>query len=163
VDAIYIPHLLKIPSKCRELQIDAPIAGLDTLTVPRGWLQVVHRHTFLDVSARAEAIVTLTCDRTLKQYNHKLVVDTSELIVLAATELDADERALPGEELAESLPPDGYFDPETWLYEQFCLAMPLRQLSDDASPPGTYDYRDAPQLDSRFAELSALRDHFASN
>jgi uncharacterized protein len=35
----------------------------------------------------------------------------------------------------ETLPPNGYFDPTAWIYEQICLALPQRQIC-DASCPG---------------------------
>ncbi|HAG84964.1 MAG TPA: metal-binding protein, partial [Cyanobacteria bacterium UBA12227] len=44
------------------------------------------------------------------------------------------ERETPLEELVETLPPQGYFEPETWLYEQLCLAIPPRQVCDENCP-----------------------------
>ena len=47
-----------------------------------------------------------------------------------------DPSSLPAEQevglddLVETLPPNGYFHPKTWLYEQICLALPQRQICD---------------------------------
>lgn len=104
------------------------------------------------MKAQAWAIVTLTCDRTLRQFNHRLVVDTSELIWLAD-----DPDSVP-DDLTETLPPNGYFDPATWLYEQFCLAMPFPQIAPDA--PASVDVTlddPSPQIDSRWSDLLRLR------
>ncbi|ERN42392.1 putative metal-binding, possibly nucleic acid-binding protein [Rubidibacter lacunae KORDI 51-2] len=163
---IYIPHLLTAPERRRTLQIEDRISGLETLTPVRGKLVVTHCGTYLEVAASAEAIVTLTCDRTLQQYNHKLSLDTSEIIWLDDRDNLADvgpgEREVSAEELTESLSSQGHFEPEAWLYEQMCLAMPMRRLNDDSSPVGTYDYRDAPYADNRFAALAVLKEQLSS-
>jgi uncharacterized protein len=134
MEAIHIPGLLKLPEHKQEIQINECIAGLETLTPMRGRMQVMHQGTYLEVSAQAETIITLTCDRCLQQYNHRLTINTSELVWLDAKADQPDsgplERETPLEDLVESLPPQGYFQPETWLYEQVCLAIPPRQLCD---------------------------------
>lgn len=139
--AIYIPQLLKAYEKKQEIIIDKLISSLESLTPVRGNMQIRHGGTFLEVSAQAETIITLTCDRCLKQYNYKLSINTSELIWLdkeATQEKDYPlEREISIEDLAESLSHTGHFEPETWLYEQLCLAMPLKQLcsKDCPQPP----------------------------
>jgi len=161
IEAIYIPRLLKAPGKREQIELQDFIPGLDTLTPVRGTMVVTHCETYLQVSANAETITTLICDRSLQQYNQRLVVNTSELIWL---NIDAEtEEPIPKEmevsveELTESLPAQGYFEPESWLYEQFCLQMPIRQLSSDATA-GEYDYNDTPPLDQRWVALAALKD-----
>jgi uncharacterized protein len=161
IEPIYIPRLLKAPGKSEQIEINAFIPGLETLTPVRGTLVVTHCGTYLEVSASAEAIKTLICDRSLQQYNQRLVVDTSELIWLKdhpeEEAIGHKEVETPLEELTESLPAQGYFEPETWLYEQFCLQMPIRQLSSD-STGGEYNYSDPPALDQRWAALAALKE-----
>lgn len=159
IEPIYIPRLLKAPGKSEQIEVKTFLPGLETLTPVRGTLLVTHCGTYLEVSASAETIKTLICDRSLQQYNQRLVVDTSELIWLKdhPDEELQKEVETPLEELTESLPAQGYFDPETWLYEQFCLQMPIRQLSSD-SAAGDYDYVDTPPMDQRWAGLAALKE-----
>ena len=161
IEPIYIPRLLKAPGKSEQVEIKAFISGLETLTPIRGTLVVTHYGTYLEVSASAETIKTLICDRSLQQYNQRLVVDTSEFIWLK-DQLDEDWEAnkeveVPLEELTESLPAQGYFDPESWLYEQFCLQIPIRSLSEESSQ-GEYDYVEPPPMDQRWAGLAALKE-----
>jgi len=138
MEAIYIPGLAKAPEQTEVIEIQEFIPGLETLTPVRGRLVVTHQGKFLDVVVQAETIVTLTCHRCLQQYNHRLSIKTSELIWLdeAANVPDTKvvERETPLDDLVEALPPGGYFQPDTWLYEQLCLALPLRQLCDNQCP-----------------------------
>src|SRR5689334_8387011 len=119
MDAIYIPHLTNAPKQTEAIEIQEFLPGLETLTPVKGRLTVAHKGTYLEVSAQAEAIITLTCHRCLQQYNHRLVVKTSELIWLdeAANETDDVplEREVAVEDLVETLPPNGYFYPDDWL------------------------------------------------
>jgi len=159
IEPIYIPTLQKAPNKSEQLDLKSFITGLETLTPVRGTMVVTHCGDYLQVSANAETIKTLICDRSLQQYNQRLKVETSELIWLQS-ELDEGqpgEKEVSLEQLTEQLPAKGYFDPETWLYEQFSLQMPVRQLSRDASA-GAYDYRDSPVVDQRWAALAALKE-----
>ncbi|MEC4895118.1 MAG: YceD family protein [Oscillatoria sp. PMC 1051.18] len=159
MSAIYIPQLLKAPEKTEVIQVQEFIPGLETLTPVRGTVVVTHRGTYLEVAGKAETIVTLTCDRTLRQYNHRLVVDTTELIWLDenanSTENLPLEREVKSEDLSESLSPQGYFQVQEWLYEQLCLALPLRQLSDEEGE--ALNYQEESQIDRRWAALEALK------
>ena len=168
MEAIYIPGLTKAPEQKEDLVIEEFLPGLETLMPVRGHLQVKHQGTYLDVTTQAETIVTLTCDRCLKQYNHRLSVKTSELIWLDAAAEQPDngplERETSLEELVETLSPNGYFQPDVWLYEQFCLALPLRKLCDNnctgidnSSDPAT----SAPS-DSRWNALANLKKQLPS-
>lgn len=161
MEPIYIPQLRKAPNKSEELTLKSFITGLETLTPVRGTMVVTHCGDYLKVSANAETIKTLICDRSLQQYNQRLKVDTSELIWLQSELEDEEQPAemeVSLEQLTERLPAQGYFDPETWLYEQFCLQMPVRQLSGDSSA-GDYDYMDPPMVDQRWAALAALKEN----
>lgn len=164
VRAIYIPHLLKAPGHRRAWEFEEMLPDLETLTPVRGRLQVFHGGRYLEVSAQAEGIVTLTCDRCLGQYNYRLEVDAWESIWLQPAAdpaaFPAAEREVASEDLEETLPPDGHFDPWTWLYEQFCLELPQRQIcAPDCTgmplPAGSSGSTDAP--DRRWAALEALR------
>lgn len=133
-EAIYIPGLLKLPEQTEVIKFNQFIADLESLTPVRGSLQVTHQGNYLDVAASSETIITLTCHRCLQQYNHRLKVDSAELIWLdeLACQLENEplEQEVALEDLVETLSPQGYFQPETWLYEQLCLALPPRQLCD---------------------------------
>jgi len=164
METIYIPHLLKSLQKKQDIVVDCFIENLDSLTPVRGKIQLRHGGTFLEVIASAETIVTLTCDRCLKQYNYKLIVDTSEIIWLdKESEQDKEyppEREVALEDLAESLPVNGHFNPQTWLYEQMCLTMPLKQIcSNDCQAPFNPNNQQQNLIDSRWSLLESLKDN----
>lgn len=169
MEEIYIPQLLKAPGRKREIDLDEAIPGLETLTPIRGTLIVRHGGNFLELSAKAETIVTLICDRCLRNYNHRLVIDTSEIIWLEETNSDLDdlplEREVSLEDLSESLSPNGHFDVEQWLYEQFSLAMPFRkQCSRDCEGAATTTTTvDRQLIDSRWASLALLKEQLSQD
>lgn len=165
MDALYIPNLLQSPEKTRVIDIETYFPELETLTPVRGQVKVAHQGTYLEVKGTGEAIITLTCHRCLQNYNHRLSVSPHELIWLQDP---SEEEALYGlerevavEDLVEALPPNGYFNPQDWLYQQFCLALPQQQLCDgnckgiplesDSAPAASED------LDHRWAALAKLR------
>jgi uncharacterized protein len=167
MEPIYIPHLSQRQDRTLEIIVDAPIADFETLTPVRGKIIVKHGGTFLDVSARVETIITLKCDRCLQQYNHRLVVEPQEIIWLDAdASEESDRRGMEIhteiEELVDSLPPDGHFDPNVWLYEQLCLSLPIRQLCNldcqTAAPEFVSIESETPvKLDSRWGILEVLK------
>ena len=73
----------------------------------------------------------------------------------------ADLKKYSFDELVETLPPQGHFEPAKWLYEQLCLAMPQRQLCDQACEgivhPSRSATKAATETDQRWAALSALK------
>ncbi|WP_250123135.1 YceD family protein [Chroococcidiopsis sp. CCMEE 29] len=163
MEPIYIPQLTKAPEQTELIQVQEVLPGLETLTPVRGQLQVKHHGNYLEVSAKAETIVTLSCHRCLQQYNHRLAVDTSEIIWLdpAADQPDDGplERELAVEDLVEKLPPNGYFYPSEWLYEQMCLEIPQRQLCDafcTGIQTSTQVSSEQP-VDQRWSSLEALK------
>lgn len=165
MEAIYIPQLLKAPERKEEIKFYEPISGLDTLTPVKGLMSVRHGGTFLEVLAQAETIVTLTCDRCLQNYNHRLSVDTSEIIWLEEQKVTADsflsEKEVSLEDLSETLPLDGHFDPETWLYEQFSLAMPFRkECGKECQGAATTSTAAESHLDTRWSSLASLKKQF---
>lgn len=165
MEPIYIPHLLNARDRQRRLSLEVRFPDLATLMPVRGTVAVKHCTTYLEVQGQADTIVTLTCDRCLQQYNHRLRVDTSEMIwledrPLGGTDLPL-EQEVGAEDLVESLSPQGHFDPKTWLYEQLCLALPQRQICDRQcqgipipNPPAP-----TPEVttDDRWAILAALK------
>ena len=163
MEAIYIPHLLKAPDRTVEVIVDGTITGLDTLVPVKGTVVVRHGNNFLEVMSQTETITTLICDRCLQHYNHRLVIDTSELIWLES-ELEniADiptEREVLLEDLSETLPPNGHFDPETWLFEQLSLALPLRKVCGEDCPGATTKATtEDSYIDSRWSSLAALKE-----
>lgn len=161
MEAIHIPWLLKLPEQTEVIQVNECLAGLETLTPVRGRLQVTHQGNYLEVSAQAETIITLTCDRCLQQYNHRLTLETSELVWLEEPAEEPDynlEREIPLEDLVETLPPQGDFQPDTWLYEQLCLAIPQRRLCEKQCPGISINNSgSASTTDSRWEALEAIK------
>jgi uncharacterized protein len=134
METIFIPHLLRCEDHTLKIPIDQSVLDLATLTPVRGELVIKHQGTFLNVSATADTIINLACDRCLNQYNQRLSLDAQEIIWLDAT-ADDDykgpiELRVDFDDLIESVTPNGHFAPEEWLYEQLCLALPHRQLCD---------------------------------
>ncbi|BAZ43051.1 hypothetical protein NIES4102_00470 [Chondrocystis sp. NIES-4102] len=168
MEAIYIPHLLKTPKRQIKIIVDDLVSGLNTLTPVKGTISVRHGGNFLEIKVEAETIITLVCDRCLQHYNHRLEIDTSELIWLESElenieDLPA-EREVALEDLSETLPPNGHFDPETWLFEQLSLALPLRQLCGENCPgAATTTSQGSNQLDSRWSSLAALKEQLNNN
>ncbi|KOR37778.1 MULTISPECIES: YceD family protein [Planktothricoides] len=168
MEPIYIPQLTTAPERTEEIQFEEFFSEFETLTPVKGTLVVKHQGNYLEVFAQAETIVTLTCNRCLQQYNHRLTVDTSELIWLdeAADQPDTGplERETALEDLVETLSPHGYFECTEWVYEQLCLALPPRQLCDanclgiqtDSYLPPTAP----PAIDHRWASLAELKKLF---
>lgn len=163
MEAIYIPQLTKALAQTEVIQVEEFLPNLETLTPIRGRIQVTHRGNFLEVSAQAETIITLTCHRCLQQYNHRLAINTSEIIWLDEAEQPDNlplEREVAVEDLIETLSAQGYFYPNEWLYEQLCLEIPQRQLCDQqcagiqtaAPPPASEE-----SIDRRWASLEALK------
>jgi uncharacterized protein len=164
MEAIYIPKLLKKRDRQEKIAVNDSISRLTTLTPVKGWLKVRHGGNFLEVLSQVETIVTLTCDRCLQNYNHRLSVNISELIWLEAesekSEQLPSEREVSVEDLSETLPPDGYFDPENWLYEQLSLALPMRQIcsQDCQVSVTTTSTSEIDRVDSRWASLASLKE-----
>jgi uncharacterized protein len=168
MEQLHIPQLANRQDRTLEIIVDTLIPEFETLTPVRGKVIVKHGGTFLDVSAQAETIITLKCDRCLQQYNHRLVLDASEIIWLEEVDEEPDRRGMEIrtdlDELVDSLPPDGHFDPSVWLYEQLCLSLPLRQLCDrDCAgiiPPPEIDPEPSEAqklLDNRWGILETLK------
>lgn len=168
MEAIYIPHLLKAPKRSAEIIVNDEISELDTLTPVKGKIHVRHGGNFLEVGSQAETIVTLTCDRCLQHYNHRLAIDTSELIWLESElENTADlpnEREVSIEDLSETLPPNGHFDPEKWLFEQLSLSLPLRKVCGSNCPGAAKtSSKDENTIDHRWSSLAALKEQLNDN
>jgi len=164
MDAIYIPQLAQASKPIEEIEVKEFLPGLNTLTPVRGNVRVEHRGNFLQVTAQAEAIMTLSCNRCLQQYNHRVLVNTSEIIWLDEAEVEEEflaEREVALDELVESVSPYGYFHPSAWLYEQMCLEIPQRQLCEEKCV-GIQQNQDIETtedkaIDSRWASLQSLK------
>jgi len=168
MDAIYIPQLTKAPERTEEIPVEEFLPGLETLTPVRGRIRVQHHSNYLEVSGQAEAIITCTCNRCLKNYNHRVMVETKEVIWLDEAANESDdlplEREIALEDLIETLSPQGYFYPNEWLYEQMCLEIPQRQLCDfkcQGIQPNVASISDQP-VDRRWASLEALKKELPS-
>ncbi len=165
---IYIPHLLNAVDRTRSLTFETTFKHLPTLTPVRAQVLVRHGTTFLDVRGNAQTIVTLTCDRCLQQYNHRVSVNAQEIIWLES-DLDSQEvpleQEISPEDLAESLSPYGYFDPETWIYEQVCLELPQRQICNAECEGFNVDnpVAESPKVDERWSALERLKQQLAAD
>ncbi len=164
MEEIYIPQLTAAPEQTEVIQIQEFLPSLETLTPIKGRMRVTHKGNYIEVSAQAETIVTLTCNRCLQQYNHRLKLSTSEIIWLdeaANQPYDGPiEREVAMEDLMETLPPQGYFNPDDWLYQQMCLAIPQQQLCDSQcqgiAVKNDGDRTEQP-IDRRWATLETLK------
>ena len=136
MEPIFLPQLTRAPEQTEVIAVNGPLEDLETLTPVQGQMKVVHHGNYLQVFGTAETIVTLVCDRCLQSYNHRLATQSSELIWLQEAVLDdvAEGITFTGDledpALTETLPPDGYFYPGDWLYQQLCLSFPQKQLCD---------------------------------
>ncbi len=157
MERIYIPQLAKSPDQTDVISANGYVSDLETLTPVQGRLVVSHRGNYLEVTTQVETIMTLTCDRCLQRYNHRVELDVSELIWLERSVPEDDssgaENEVPVEDLVETLDPDGYFDPANWLYEQLCLEIPPRCLCDPDCPGISLEAKD------EFADETNVVDH----
>lgn len=170
MNSIYIPHLLNATDRTRTLFFETSFKELKTLTPVRAQISVRHGTTFLEVRGSAQTIVTLTCDRCLQHYNHRLSVDAKEIIWLEerlnSPHDEPLEQEISSEDLVESLSPHGYFEPETWIYEQVCLALPQRQICDANCQGVVIEEKASCQsetdtIDYRWSALAALKQQLA--
>ena len=163
MEAIYIPQLTKSPQATEVIDFNEVLPDLETLTPVQGTLQVTHQGSYLEVSAHAETIVTLICDRCLQQYNYRLKITPHELIWLSesgppdATELL--EQEITSDDLVETLSPRGHFHPTTWIYEQLCLELPQKKLCEQScagiQPPQSA--AEVTPTDQRWSSLESLK------
>ena len=82
MEKLYIPQIAKSVAATEAFEFKEFIEGLETLTPVQGVISVKHVGSFLEVSSKASTIMTLTCDRTLVQFNYRLAIDNSEMIWL---------------------------------------------------------------------------------
>jgi uncharacterized protein len=169
MEAIYIPQLTKSPQATEVIDFNELIPDLETLTPVQGTLQVTHQGSYLEVSAQAETIVTLTCDRCLQQYNYRLKISPHELIWLSeAGQPDATdllEQEITSDDLVETLSPKGHFHPSVWIYEQLCLELPQKQLCQQTctgiQPPESTVQ--STLTDRRWSSLASLKQQLDRN
>lgn len=162
--SIHIPQLLNAPNKTLTIDVAEHLPGLETLTPVKGEMRVTHQGTYLDVKGKAEAIMTLECDRCLQSYNTRVQVDTAEIVWLEdPSPIEELEKEVELEDLVESVSPQGYFNPGEWLYQQMCLAVPQKQICGEdckgieikSNPPAKE------VVDDRWAALSILKKQLA--
>lgn len=158
--AIHIPQLLNAPNRTISLDVAEHVPNLDTLTPVKGEMSITHQGTYLEVKGKASAIMTLECDRCLQSYNTRIQVDASEMVWLEEPTAEAAlEKEVDLEDLIESIPPQGNFQPDGWLYEQMCLAIPQKQICQPDCEgiafknPASVDET----IDHRWAALSSLK------
>ncbi len=168
MEPIFLPQLARAPERTEVVAVNENLAELETLTPVQGELTLRHQGNYLQVEGSATAIVTLTCDRCLQQYNFRLETEATELIWLREEErslADPDagwllSEGLDGDpSLLETLPPNGYFHPEDWIYQQLCLQLPQQQLCSQDCIALSVDPLPAdaqPPVDPRWAALKNL-------
>ena len=155
-----IASLLRLPERKLCITVREQLPDLPLLTPVQGEIEIQHQGTCLQVSARVNMIVTLTCRRCLCKYNDRLPLEVSEVIWLDATK--SDPRAWPLEQevslsdLMEYLPPDGWLDVGQWLYEQISLALPSHPL---CRPDCRLDWEpeEVTPVDPRWAGLTQFK------
>lgn len=163
MDPIQLPQLIQAPDGTEVINFSETLADLETLTPVKGWIKMTHQGSYLDVSTQADTIVTLTCDRCLQHYNHRLAVETSETIWFRSKSDDdlcepGTDIEVPLEELVETLVADGTFHPRDWLYQHLCLALPLRQLcEEDCGGIELPPEHESVSRDHRWAALESLK------
>jgi uncharacterized protein len=159
MEKILISQIARADRASITIEFKQFLPELDTLTPVQGTIKVSHGGNFLEVQSRAWTIMTLTCDRTLVQFNHRLEVDTKELILLQE-EIPASQYAKEIEvslsDLTETLTPHGYFDPAAWLYEQLCLNIPFQKIAPNAPELDFVDKGSEDTVDKRWAALATL-------
>jgi uncharacterized protein len=168
-EPISIPHLLHRTDGCETVEFRAILPELATLTPVQATVQVTHKDSYLEVVGQAETIVTLTCDRCLAQYNHRLNIDVTEMLWFTEGG-EAGKAEIPFEEdleldeMVETISKDGLFDPRAWVYEQLCLEMPYKNICGDACDgiPQVSSENAQPQGDLRWAALAALKGQLPS-
>ncbi|WP_103669627.1 DUF177 domain-containing protein [Pseudanabaena sp. BC1403] len=164
MEKLYIPQIARSVEATEAFEFKEFIEGLETLTPVQGVISVRHVGSFLEVSSKASTIITLTCDRTLVQFNYRLVIDNSERICLAEPLPESEyprEREIEADDLVESISPTGYFDPAAWLYEQLILAIPYPKIAPDApaleiTDTSSLSGSNAP-IDKRWEILNSLK------
>lgn len=123
----------------RAWSVEGRLEALPSLTPVRGEISAEHRGNVLAVEGSLDTIVTLTCDRCLRQFNQRLRSRSSELIWLGNAP-PSDEEMQESEEisiidgLVECLDPRGAFDPEQWAFEQLNLQLPVVNHCGDQCP-----------------------------
>ena len=74
------------------------------------------------------------------------------------------EKEVSLEDLSEKLPPNGYFQPSVWLYEQLCLALPMSQVcGQDCQGADKPQEAIEPAIDSRWSSLASLKEQLSRN
>ncbi len=168
MEKLYIPQIAKAADATEVIEVKEFIKDLETLTPVQGVVKIKHQGSFLEVKVEASTIMTLTCDRTLTQFNHRLAIDTLELIWLEEPPSIhngkyAKEQEVDLDDLVETLPPNGYFDVAGWLYEQLSLAIPFQKIAPDAPELSKIldtfpkDESGDRSIDKRWAALSNLQ------
>ncbi len=162
MEKLYIPQIARAIEATETFEFKEFIEGLETLTPVQGVISVRHVGSFLEVSSKASTIMTLTCDRTLAQFNYRLAIDNSERICLADPLPESEyprEREIETDDLLESISPTGYFDPAAWLYEQLILAIPYPKIAPDAPTLEITDSLDGAKspIDKRWEILNSLK------
>lgn len=136
------------------------IDGFESLVPVEGSIQLTHGSTFVELAAQASTIVTLTCHRCLKQFNHRLSLEFGEILIIEAPSADPlpVDLEIDSEDLAERIPPHGEIDLMDWAYQHLHLSMPMQTpCASDCSGIAVDPASQGPQTDPRWAILQSLK------
>ena len=148
----YGSHELEVAAAPEDLDLDP-----ESFSAIRVALNVDVGEQRISMSMSAEAIATLTCDRTLVRFNEH--VSGTYFVIYereAKSNADADEsgelRHLPSTELSVDIAPD--------VRDTLLLAVPLRKVAPEADAVDldlSYGSPDESDVDPRWKALEALR------
>jgi uncharacterized protein len=165
MESIFIPHIPQAPERTVTIEFKEFLADFASLTPVQGWLKVIHKGNYLEVSAEVDTIITLSCPRCLQQFNYRLSIAPAEMIWLndqVQPEEELFDQDLSMDELMETLSPNGHFDPTQWIYEQLSLEIPQRQLCQQDCEGIEVDLDSTVVVDRRWAALDSLKGKFPS-
>jgi uncharacterized protein len=156
---ISLPDLWRSPQHEQSIEFAQTIADFPTLTPVEGNVRLVHRGNFLEVNGRAKTIVTLTCDRCLQTYNHRVDVELQEILWIEELPPATGELELAAEDLVETLSPEGEFDLQDWIYQHLWLSLPQQQICQTDCSGLPESKAESLQVDRRWTALRQLKEH----
>ena len=130
---------LKSLSSAKIWSIDGHLDQMPSLTPIRGEISAKHLGNKLKLTGKIHTIVNLHCDRCLNQFNQKLIFDSEELICISPSGKESPPSRRTNDIydrdcLLEYLSPFESFDPESWIFEQLSLQMPMLKICGDDCP-----------------------------
>ena len=118
---------LKLIAEPKTWQINLYLDNLPSLTPIRGFITAAHLGNRLNIKAKINTIITLRCDRCLKNYNQELYYDSEEIILIIEENptKEINETKELKYDLIERMHKNEKFNPKAWVFEQMSLQLPL--------------------------------------